>query len=94
MRRVIWEDRDGYRHASLIEEGDPDEVAEYVIPVDPPDINQIDWEEVKRNLHNELVRRGLFTYKDVKREQRAITASVISVLKKRVVDLYKQDGGK
>ena len=78
MRRVIWEDRNGYRHASLIEEGEPDEAAEYGIPIDPPDINQIDWEEVKRKLHNELVRRGLFTYKDVQKAQRGITASIVS----------------
>ena len=92
MRRVIWEDRNGYTRASLIRDGDPDESAEHGIPVDPPSLDRIDFEEVKRDLHNELVRRGIFTYKDVQREQRAITASVISVLKKRVVDIYKYGG--
>lgn len=94
MRRVIWEDRNGYTRASLIRDGDPDEAAEHGIPVDPPNLDRIDFEEVKRDLHNELVRRGIFTYKDVQREQRAITASITSVLKKRVVDLYKYNGGK
>jgi hypothetical protein len=94
MRMVIWEDRNGYVRASLIRDGDPDEVAEHGIPVDPPNLDLIDFEEVKRNLHNALVRQGLFTYKDVQRQQRGITAAIISVLKKPVVDLYKQNGGK
>ena len=93
MRTVIWEDRNGYTRASLIRDGDPDEAAEHGIPVDPPNLDRIDWEEVKRDLHNALVQRRLFTHKDVQREQRGITASIISVLKGRVVNLYKLDGG-
>ena len=93
MRKVIWEDRNGYVRASLIRDGDPDEAAEHGIPVDPPNLDRIDWEEVKRDLHNALVRKGLFTYKDVQRQQRGVTASIISVLRKRVIDIYKLDGG-
>lgn len=93
MRTVIWEDRNGYQRASLIRDGDPDDAAEHGIPVDPPNLDRISWEEVQRDLHNELVRRGLFTHKDVQRQQRGVTASIISVLKKRVVDIYKLDGG-
>ena len=93
MRTVIWEDRNGYTRASLIRDGDPDEAAEYGIPIEAPNLDYINFEEVKRDLHNELVRRGLFTHKDVQRQQRGVTASIIAVLKKRVVDTYKLNGG-
>jgi len=93
MRTVIWEDRNGYTRASLVRDGDPDDAAEYGIPVDPPDLNRINWEEVKRDLHNTLVRKRLFTYKDVKRQQRGVTAAIISVLKRRVIEIYRIDGG-
>ena len=94
MRTVIWEDRSGYTRASLVRDGDPDEAAEYGIPVDPPDVDKIDWEEVKRDLHNNLVRKGLFTYEDMQKAQNAIRSVVILALHKKVVDLYRRGGNK
>ena len=93
MRRVVWEDRNGFLRASLIRDNDPDDVAEKGIPVEPPDLEGIDWEEVKRLLHNELVRRQLFTFDDVQREQRGITVSVVSVMRRKIVELYRLNGG-
>lgn len=93
MRRVLWEDRNGFLRASLIRDNDPDDVAEQGIPVEPPDLEDIDWEEVKRLLHNELVRRQLFTFDDVQREQKGITVSVVSVMRRKIVELYRLNGG-
>jgi len=93
MRRVVWEDRNGFLRASLIRDNDPDDVAEQGIPVEPPDLEDIDWEEVKRLLHNELVRRQLFTFDDVQREQKGITVSVVSVMRRKIVELYRLNGG-
>lgn len=92
MRTVIWEDRNGYTRASLVRDGDPDEAAESGIPVSPPDLDQIDWEEVKRDLSNNLVRKGLFTYEDMQKAQNGIRSAVILALHKKVVDLYKRGG--
>ena len=92
MRRVIWEDRNGYTRASLVRDGDPDEAAEYGVPIEPPDLDEIDWEEVKRDLHNNLVRKGLFTYEDMRNAQKGIRSAVILALHKKVVDLYRRGG--
>lgn len=92
MRTVIWEDRNGYTRASLVRDGDPDEAAEAGVPIEPPDLDQINWEEVKRDLSNNLVRKGLFTYKDMRNAQNGIRSAVILALHKKVVDLYKRGG--
>jgi hypothetical protein len=94
MRRVIWEDRNGYVRASLIRDGDPDEAAEHGVPIEPPDLDKIDFEEVKRDLYNSLVRQSIFTYEDMRNAQNAIRRAVILALHKKVVDLYKRGGNK
>ena len=89
MRRVIWEDRNGYLRASLVRDTDPDEMAEQGVPVDLPSLDGINWEEVKRELNNELIRRGLFTWNDVMRSQNGVTASVNRIISRQLALLYK-----
>lgn len=89
MRKVIVEDRHGYKHAYLIRDNDPDEMAEMGIPLEPPDINRLPWEEVKRDLHNFLVEQGLFTWQDVQAGQNKITTITRTLLKRPLVLLYR-----
>jgi len=84
-------DRQGYKHIYVIRDDDPDEMAEKGIPLEPPDIQQLAWEEVKRDLHNALVEAGLFTWQDVQRAQNKISAITRTLLKRRVVLLYRLD---
>lgn len=67
MRLVQWTDDNGYHHQSLLRDEDNDGEAIYGIPLDPPSLAEMTGipEEVKRDLHNELVARGLFTWADV-----------------------------
>ena len=92
MRTVIWEDRNGYTRASLVRDGDPDEAAEHGIPIEPPDLDQLEWEEGKRDLSNSLVRQGIFTYEDMRNAQNAVKRAVNLALHKKVVDLYRRGG--
>ena len=89
MRSVGWTDNDGYKHQSLVRDGDPDSAAETGIPNDPPDLNQLDWNEIERELHNRLVEAGLITWVDVQRSQNGLTGIVRAVVHKRIVQLYK-----
>jgi hypothetical protein len=59
MKTVKWTAPDGYIHCRLLPDNEPDESAEMGIPCEPPDINLLDWEGVKRDLHNLLVEREL-----------------------------------
>jgi len=90
MRSVLWTDRAGREHRSLVRDGDPDSQAPYGIPQDPPDLNQLDWEGIKIEIHNRLVKAGLVTWMDVQRGQNRITGIIQAVLKRKIVRLYRQ----
>jgi hypothetical protein len=90
LREVTWEDASGKKHKSLIRDNDPDDVAieGKGLSQDPPDIESINWEDVKRDLHNQLFNRGLITKNDVMKQQNGITGAILAALKRRVLDLY------
>ena len=94
MKIVQWTDDLGYQHRSLLRDSDPDHLAPQGIPQDPPDLSHLDWGELKRALHNELVDRGLTTWADVQRSQDGVTAAVAKVLKRPIVGLYKLEANR
>lgn len=89
MRQVTWEDKHGYKRVSLVRDTDPDEAAELGIPVGPPNLDFMDWEEVKIEINNVLVQRGCLTWPDVQRNPNAITMAVRAAIVGRIVNLYK-----
>ncbi len=89
MRKVIYTDRAGYKRAAMIRDDDPDEMASKGIPVDPPDLEHLDWEGIKRDIHNNLVSAGITTWADIVRGQNTVTGVVTRVLKKHIVRLYR-----
>lgn len=90
MRTVIWTDKGGYKHRSLVRDTDPDSAAHMGVPLDPPDLSQLDWDGVQRDIHNRLVDMGLHDYQDVLVAQTGITSAINSALKRRILELYKQ----
>jgi hypothetical protein len=89
MRLVEWKDEKGWKHLSWIRDDDPDEMAPRGIKADPPDIEQLEWGQIKRELHNSLVNRRLVTWKDVQQQKEGIKGAVLGVLRRRIVNLYK-----
>lgn len=90
MRKVIVEDRLGYTRAYLVRDEDPDDAAEtYGIALQPPDLDRINFSHVKKKIHNELVRMGLFTWEDVVKHQNAVTRIVQAAIKREVIQLFK-----
>jgi hypothetical protein len=90
MKNVVWTDEDGYKRVSLLRDRDPDHMAPEGIPLTPPDLSQLDWEEMKRELHNSLVDKKLFTWDDVQREQNGVSSAILSVMKRRMIALYRR----
>ena len=94
MRRVQWIDRKGRNHASVVRDRDPDDLAKagYGIPGDPPDVDQLDWDAIKRDLHNELLARGIITYEDLVAAQNGATGAILAAIRSRLTTLYRQGG--
>jgi len=89
MRTVLWEDKHGYRHRSLVRDDDPDEMGPQGILQDPPNLDEFDWEGAKMDLHNGLVNAGLSSWRDVQ-ERGDLRGVILSAMKKRLVLLYRE----
>jgi hypothetical protein len=89
MRLVEWEDKHGYRHRSLVRDDDPDEMGPQGILQDPPNLEELDWEGIKRDIHNALVSAGLISWRNVQ-EKRGLRGAILSPVKRRLVQLYRE----
>lgn len=89
MKLVKYTDARGYNYLSLIRDGDPDEAAPQGILQGPPPLDELDWEAVKRDLHNQLTEMGLFSWKDLQ-EKKGLRGAILSALRKRLVYLYRE----
>lgn len=89
MRLVKWTDKNGYRRQSLLRDGDPDSEAQSGIPQDPPDLSQLDWAAIAKEMHNLFIDRGLITWNDVQASHNGVSAVIQTVLKRRIVELFK-----
>ena len=91
MRTVIHEDERGNKRAYLLRDSDPDHLAPSGIPLGPPDLNRLDWDGLVRDLQNLLVKKGLFTWDDVQRAQNGVTSSIVTVMKRPIIGLFKTE---
>jgi hypothetical protein len=64
-------------------------MAPHGIRRDPPDINQLDWQQIKKDLHNALVERKLSDWRDVQRSKDGITSAILGVLRRKLSNLYR-----
>lgn len=77
----------------MVRDVDPDEAASSGLPVGPPDLSEVDCQEVLKEVNNALVECGVLTVSDISRQPNAITAAVRSAMVGRIVAVYKQRGG-
>jgi len=92
MRTVIWTDRKGYKHRSQIRDEDPDESAPMGILQDPPDLHQVDWEGVMRDLHNAFVDTGVTSWLELQRKQN-LQNVIFRAVKPRIIHLFRSMEG-
>ncbi len=88
---MTWDDK-GWIRKALVPDSAPDELAqERGMAIGPPDLTLIDWELVRRDLHNELMNRGLHSWRDVQASQNGVSAAIRLVFNRRVIQLYKTE---
>ncbi|RPJ40039.1 MAG: hypothetical protein EHM35_00085 [Planctomycetaceae bacterium] len=90
MRTVTWTDRNGCKHRSLVRDTDPDDAAPQGILQDPPDLERMDWDAVKRDLHNALVDAGLYSWREVQGQGDGLRGALLSATRKRLIALYRE----
>jgi predicted nuclease with TOPRIM domain len=64
-------------------------MAEQGILQDPPNLEGLDWEGIKMDIHNALVDGGLISWRDVQ-EKRGLRGAILSSMKRRLVLLYRE----
>ena len=89
MRLVRWYDEEDYLRQSYVRDQDSDSMGPSGIKHEPPDLGQLDWNEIVRELQNLLVKRDLITWTDVQNQQNGVSSAIQSVLKRRIVALYR-----
>lgn len=88
MRQVVYEDKNKRLRRVLLTDEMTDEQAAYGIPAGPPDIDLIDWEAVKRDINNYLVKNNVNTRMDLQRT-RSLDI-VCNVLRREVDRVYRE----
>lgn len=89
MRWITYTDKHGRKHRTRVRDGDPDEAAPLGLLYDPPDLERLDWEGVKTDLHNALVNAELYTWADVQAKQ-GLPGAILKALRQRIIMLYRQ----
>lgn len=92
MRTVIWTDRKGYKHRSLIKDDQPDSEAPMGIVQDPPDLHEVDWEAVIKSLHNSFVETGVTSWLELQRKQN-LQNVIFRCVKPRIIALFRSMEG-
>lgn len=91
MKAVIWEDKHGYKHRSLVLDEDPDDAGPQGLPADPPNVRELDWEAIQRDLHNALVEMGAINWNDVQAKRLDLRGAILRAMKTRLIELYRAD---
>ena len=103
MKFIDYIDPDGYARRALVRDDRDD--PRQGIPFDPPGLASLPLSEVQRiAVHNALVERQLYTWRDVLKQQDGITSALrtlaargvlpaaqISTVKRQLVMLYRQE---
>jgi hypothetical protein len=89
MKRVIWEDDEGALHCSLLRDNDDPKFPEIGLPIEPPPIERI-ISNAAMEVRNEFVKRGYVTYQDIVKSQTGIASVLNDVLKRKIVEAYKE----
>lgn len=88
MREVVYEDKNKYLRRVLLRDEDSDDMAAFGLPVGPPDIELVDWEAIKREINNYLVRNNVKTHMDMQRTRALDT--VCNIVKREVDRVFRE----
>lgn len=88
MKLVEYTDEDGKQQISIVRNDDTDALSAG-IRIEPPPLDDI-LDEAKVELHNELVKRKLFTYLDFQKRPDELGAAVNRVVTQKIIARLRQ----
>jgi hypothetical protein len=88
MRYLTYEDENGKKWRVAVRDNDPDTFAKFGVPAGPPDIELIDWDALKMQVHDVLFKMGVYTRKDLQGSGVGLVAA-LNVFKRHLIALYK-----
>jgi hypothetical protein len=88
MRHALWTDDTGRHRRSLIKDTDPDNMARYGIPSDPPNIRGIDMDAVFNEIEALQYEKGLWDWRAANQDQSGMQA-LINVFKRHLLEIYR-----
>lgn len=89
MKILEYVDEDGRHHKTAVPVDNFN--ARTGIPLMTVNVSRINWETVSINLHNELIRRGLYSLPDIQRNQQEFINAIVTAVKKPLSILYQED---
>ena len=94
MKTIEWTDERGWFHRALVrdQDGVTQAMAGMGLSQDPPDVDRINWEAVKRDLHNLLVQHKIVNWENIRSSNNQLGGILIKALKKHVITLFKTGG--
>jgi hypothetical protein len=88
MKLVEYTDEDGKQQISIVRDTDTDMLSAG-IRIEPPPLDDI-LDEAKVELHNELVKRNLFTYLDFQKRPDELGAAINKVVTQKIIARLRQ----
>lgn len=88
MKVVIWTDKKGIKHRSFLQKDMSEKRPQLGYVSDPPNVLGLDWNKIAKDLHNQLVDRGLFALEDITGNE--LTGAILGAIRKRVKGLYRR----
>lgn len=88
MKLLTYTDEDGFTYQSLVRDNDTDPSIGLI--QSPPDLRQLDWEAIVKNIHNALLERELFTIQDVQIRSTEFNQIILAKVVKQIYRLYQE----
>ena len=90
MKIVEWTDNKGYKRKRAIKDTDSNESAIHGMPLEPPDLERLDWKQLKLDLYHNLMNRDLVSWQDVQYSQNGVTSAILATFKRKIIALYRE----
>jgi hypothetical protein len=86
MKVVVFE-KNGYKYKSTMRDQDVD--PSQGILQGPPNLEELDWEAIKRDLHNALFDAGLMSWLDIQQKQ-VLPGIILGAIRSKLIYLYRE----